>query len=149
VSDEGRRESEQSHGWCSLRLRFDDRELSLLRGAEQIRGVSLARTPRPDVLRTALNLAKAGHKLGQATPGASITLDESEVVLLLEAARFATDEVQWAARASDAPHTPRRDAVLTAYPELVDKGVWRSFGLGRELEALAGRLQSALASTAQ
>ncbi len=146
MSDE---RSEQSHGWCSLRLRFDDRELGLLRGAEQVRGVSLARTPRPDVLRSALNLAKAGHKLAQATPGTSITLDEGEVVLLLEAARFATDEVQWAARANDGPATPRRDAVLTAYPELVDKGVWRSFGLARELEALAARLQTALASTAQ
>ena len=149
MSDERRREPEQSQGWCSLRLRFDERELGLLRGAEQIRGASLAHTPRPDVLRTALNLAKAGHKLVQATPGASISLDESEVVLLLEAARFATDEVQWAARANDGPDTPRRDAVLTAYPELVDKGVWRSFGLARELEALAARLQTALASTAQ
>jgi hypothetical protein len=149
VSDERHRELEQSHGWCSLRLRFDDRELFLLKGAEQIRGVSLAHTPRPDVLRTALNLAKAGHKLAQATPGASISLGESEVVLLLEAARFATDEVQWAARANDGPDSPRRDAVLNAYPELVDKGVWRSFGLARELEALAVRLQTALASAAQ
>jgi hypothetical protein len=132
-----------------MRLRFDERELSLLRGAEQVRGVALAHTPRPDVLRTALNLAKAGHKLGQASAGASLTLDEGEVALLLEAARFSTDEVQWAARASDGQDTWRRDAVVNAFPELADRGVWRTFGLARELEALAARLQTALSSTAQ
>ena len=33
---------------------------------------------------------------------------------------------------------------MAAFPELVDRGVWRSFGLTRELETLATRLQTAL-----
>jgi len=52
-----------------LRLRFEERELTLLKGAEQLRGVALAQNARPQVLRTALNLAKAGHKTGVAAPG--------------------------------------------------------------------------------
>jgi hypothetical protein len=40
--------------------------------------------------------------------------------------------------------TARQNAVLTAFPELVEKGVWRSFGLHRELEAIAARLRAAL-----
>ena len=134
----------QTHGWCSLRLRFDERELTLLKGAEQVRGVALAHTPRPDVLRTALNLAKTGHKLAHAAPGASISLDESEVGLLLEAVRYATTEVTWATRGNDDQASPRRDAVLAGFPELIERGGWRSFGLIRELEAVAVRLQSAL-----
>jgi len=146
VTDNGQREHEQSHGWCSLRLRFEARELTLLKGAEQLRGVALAHTARPQVLRTALNLAKAGHKLGVAAPGSSIVLEESEVGLLLEALRFATEEVRWATRAQEDLDARRRDAVLTAFPELVDRGVWRSFGLSRELETVAARLQTALNS---
>ena len=42
-----------------MRLRCDERELILLRGAEQLRGMSLAHTPRTDQLRSALSLAKA------------------------------------------------------------------------------------------
>src|SRR5207245_2073449 len=126
------RSHEQSHGWCSLRLRFEERELILLRGAEQLRGVALARTTRPQVLRTALNLAKAGHKLGVASPGSSVILEELEVGLLLEAVRFATDEVRWATRAQEDQDARRREAVLSAFPELVNRGVWRSFGLSRE-----------------
>jgi hypothetical protein len=140
------RANEQSHGWCSLRLRFEERELTLLKGSEQVRGVALARTARPQVLRTALNLAKAGHKLGVAAPGSSISLDEGEVGLLLEAVRFGTDEVRWATRAQADQDERRREAVLAAFPELVDRGVWRSFGLTRELETLATRLQTALNS---
>jgi hypothetical protein len=127
-----------------LRLRFDERELELLKGAEQLRGGSLAQTPRPDVLRTALSLAKAGHKIGVAAPGASVSLGESELALLLEALRFSTAELQWAARASNGQDGARREAVMRAFPELVEKGVWRTFGLVRELEALAGRLQASL-----
>ena len=64
---------DKKYGWCSLRLRFDARELVLLRAAEQVQGAALANMPRPDVLRTALNLARVGHKLGAAAPGVSVT----------------------------------------------------------------------------
>jgi hypothetical protein len=49
------------HGWCSLRLRFEQRELELLRHAEQLRGAVMAHTARPAELRSALTLAKAGQ----------------------------------------------------------------------------------------
>jgi len=153
---------ERSHGWCSLRLRFEARDLVLLRGAEHVRGTALAHAPRPGPtgLRSALTLAKAGHKLGAAAPGQSITLDEQEVALLVEALKFATTEVQWASRqgaqadpevrvgtrppSDDAP--ARRQAVLDAFPELVERGLWRGFGLSRELESLGHRLEKALTS---
>jgi len=138
------RKPEQGHGWCSLRLRFDARELELLRGAEHLRGVALAHTARPDVLRTALTLAKTGHKLSVAAPGSSISLEEAEVGLLLDALRFGTEEVQHAAREQGGADATRRDGVMSAFPELAQKGLWRSFGLVRELEALAARLQEAL-----
>ena len=111
-----------------------------------MRGVALAQTARPQVLRTALNLARAGHKLGVAVPGSSVVLEEGEVGLLLEAVRFATDEVRWATRAQEDQDARRREAVLSAFPELVDRGVWRSFGLSRELETVAARLHTALNS---
>jgi hypothetical protein len=134
---------EHSRGWCALHVRFDARELELLRCAEHLRGLALAHTARPDVLRTALTLAKAGHKLGVAAPGTSVGLEEGEVGLLLEALRFATEEVHHAARPQDGQQTPR-EGVLAAFPELVQKGMWRSFGLVRELEALSARLHAAL-----
>jgi hypothetical protein len=143
---QSQREADVSHGWCSLRLRFDDRELVLLKGAEQIRGAALAAKPRPDVLRTALTLAKAGQKLAQAGPGASISLDEPEVRLLIEAVRYATDEVRWAARAPEDDRSARREAVMRGFPELVERGAWRGFGLTRELETVGVRLTAALAS---
>jgi hypothetical protein len=138
------------HGWCSLRLRFDERELGLLRGAEQLRGASLAHRPRPDLLRDALSLSRAGAKLAHARQGTSITLDESEVKLLVDAIRFATAEIHWvsdqAARqagASDARHT----AVLNGFPELAERGLWRSFAVCRDLDGLAARLQKALSAS--
>ena len=134
------------NGWCSLRLRFDQRELALLRAAEQVRGVALARTPRPDDLRTALSLPRAGHKLASAAPGASVSLEEQEVNLLLAALRYTMDEVQRAARSENDQQSRQREAVAAAFPELTELGGWRSFGLTRELEALALRLQTALAS---
>jgi len=137
-------EREPSPEWCSLRLRFDERELVLLKGAERLRGANFAHTPRPDVLRTALSLARAGHKIGGALPGGSVSLEQTELALLIEAARFAGQEVQWATRTPNGADATRRDAVLAAFPELVEKGVWRSFGLHRELEAVAARLQAAL-----
>jgi hypothetical protein len=140
-------EDDPTHGWCSLRLRFEDRELELIRGAERLRGTALARTARPEVLRTALSLAKAGHKIGASSAGSSVSLEESEVSLLLDALRFASQEVQRATRAPNGESGQDRgqyDAVLGAFPELVQKGVWRSFGLARELEAVATRLQTAL-----
>lgn len=133
-----------SSGWCSLRIRFEDRELVLLKGAEQVRGAAYATDSRPAQLRTALNLAKAARKLTYA--GASIILDEAELRLLVDALRFTTDEVRWAARAPEDDHSPRREAVLHAYPELVERGVWRGFGLSRELEDLTARLSAALSS---
>ena len=90
------RDRELNHGWCSLRLRFDERDLTLLKGAELRVGWRWRGTPRPQVLRTALNLAKAGQKLGVAAPVSSVVFEEGEVGLLLEAVRFATLEVQWA-----------------------------------------------------
>jgi hypothetical protein len=129
-----------------LRLRFEQRELTLLKGAEQLRGAALAHTARPQVLRTALSLAKAGHKLSVAVAGSSAVFDEGEVRLLLEAVRFATDEVRAATRGQADHDARRQEAVLSAFPELVERGVWRSFGLTRELETLAARLQTALSS---
>ena len=73
-------------------------------------------------------------------------LDEGEVGLLLEALRFATEEVHWATSAHEDQDERRQEAVLAAFPELVERGVWRSFGLTRELETLATRLQTALNS---
>jgi hypothetical protein len=140
------RKPELGRGWCSLRLRFDARELELLRGAEHLRGAALAHTTRPDVLRTALTLAKAGHKLGAAGPGSSVSLEEGEVRLILDALRFATEEVQHVAHQHGGEDAARRDAVMAAFPELVQKGLWRSFGLVRELEAVAARLHRALNS---
>ncbi len=118
----------------------------LLKGAEQIRGAAYALTPRPDVLRTALNLARAGHKVAQAHAGASISLDEPELRLLIDALRFSTDEVRWASRQPEDDRSPRRETVLRAYPELSERGAWRGFGLSRELEELSARLASSLAS---
>jgi hypothetical protein len=123
-------------------LRFEDRELTLLRGAERLYGTGLTRDARPEQLRQALNLSRAGQKLGHASAGASISFEESEVGLLVSALRYAHDEIGWASRSND-PDQARREAVLVAYPELADQG-WRSFALNREIDALATRLQGAL-----
>jgi hypothetical protein len=131
-----------AHGWCSLRLRFEARELELLRAAEQLRGAAMAHTARSDVLRTALSLAKAGQKVGRGVPGGSVSLEEGELALLLEAVRYAVTEVQWGSRAAEGD--ARRAMVAAAFPELAEKGSWRAFGLSRELEALAARLAGAL-----
>jgi hypothetical protein len=144
INNEPHRERETAHGWCSLRLRFDERELALIRAAEQVRGAALAHTPRPADLRTALSLARAGHRLAAAAPGASVSLDEHEVNLLLAALRYTMDEIQRAARTGPDQDPRQREAVAAAFPELSELGGWRSFGLTRELEGLAGRLQSAL-----
>jgi hypothetical protein len=136
-----------SHGWCSLRLRFEERDLALLRGSERVRGAALAQQARPSVLREAINLAKLGSKLARITPGASVTLEEPEVNLLVEAVRFATGELQWAAGTRDAEDSPRRQAVLDAFTELSAQGMWRSFGVIRDLEALADRLRQALTAS--
>src|SRR6185312_10388570 len=117
------------HGWCSLRLRFDERELTLLKGAERARGSALAHHPRSDMLRTALALSKAGQKLRHASAGTSLTFEEQELHLLLDALRFANEEVHWAAAQRDNGTDERRAAVLDAFPELVERGLWRSYGL--------------------
>jgi hypothetical protein len=129
-----------------LRLRFDERELALLKSAEQARGASLALHSRPDQLRTALALSKAGTKLRHAEAGHSLSFEEGELTLLLEAVRFASSEVHWAATQRESESAPRRDAVLNAFPELVERGMWRGFGLNRELDELAQRLEGALRS---
>ena len=144
--NKGESHRDTARRWCSLRLRFDQRELALLRAAEQVRGAALAHTPRPDDLRTGLSLARAGHKLASAAPGAWVSLEENEVNLLLAALRYTTDEVQQASRARDGQGSRQREAVSAAFPELVELGGWRSFGLARELEALAARLHTALRS---
>jgi len=118
----------------------------LLRAAEHARGTAYALHSRPDALRTALALSKAGHKLRHAGPGASVSFEEAELQLLLEAVRFANDEVHWAARQRETDTDPRRTAILEAFPELVERGLWRSYGLTRELEELAQRLEGALRS---
>jgi hypothetical protein len=127
-----------------LRLRFDERELELLRGSERLRGAAFARAARPDMLRTALSLARAGHKLGANSAASSVSLEEGELTLLVEAVHFSSEEVQWAARQHNGHADGRFDAVVQAFPELVEKGAWRSFGLVRELDALGARLSSAL-----
>jgi hypothetical protein len=139
--------SQPGHGWCSLRIRFDDRELALLCSAERARGAALAQQARPTVLRTALTLAKVGHKLRHALAGHSLVFEEGEVRLLLEAVQFSIDEIHKAASASDANGPTQHQAVLDAFPELVERGLWRSFGLCRELELLAQRLDGALRPT--
>jgi hypothetical protein len=138
---------DQSHGWCSLRLRFDQRELALLRASERVRGAALAHQARPNVLREAINLAKLGSKLTRTTPGANLTLEEPDVNMLVEAVRFAIGEVQWAAGMRDAEDSPRRQAVLDGFSELSEQGMWRSFGVIRDLEALADRLRQALTAS--
>ena len=135
------------HGWCSLRLRFDERELGLVRGAEQVRGASLAHHARPDLLRDALSLSRAGAKLAHARPGSSVTLDESEVKLLVDAIRFASGEIHWVsdqAARQGSPSGERQNAVFQAFPELAERGLWRSFAVCRDLDGLAARLQRAL-----
>ena len=124
-----------------MRLRFDARELELLRGAEQLRGAAIARSSGRDELRTALQLAKAGQKVGRSAAGASVSLDESELALLVEALRFSAREVPAVGHLEAA----RRDAIVAAFPELGESS-WRSFALGRELEAVAARLAAALES---
>jgi hypothetical protein len=138
--------SQAGRGWCSLRLRFDERELILLRGSEQLRGLALARAAKPADLRAALNLARTGQKLGRVGPGSPVVLDEPEVGLLLDALGFARTELQWAMRGASAEDPARRGDVLTSFPELGEKDAWRSFGIAREMESLQTRLQTALAS---
>jgi hypothetical protein len=126
-------------------MRFEERELVLLRGAEHVRGADLAHNAKPTALRGALTLARAGHKLRAAAPGTSLTFEEGELRLLIEAARFAAEEVHWAASQRDANNGDARlRTVLEGFPELVERGLWRSFALTRELGDVAGRLQHAL-----
>jgi hypothetical protein len=129
-------------------LRFDARELGLLRGAEQVRGATLAHHARPDLLRDALSLARAGTKLAHARADASVTLEEIEVKLLLDAIRFATSEVHWVSDQSNQgrPGGERQTAVLEAFPELAERGLWRSYAVCRDLDGLAARLQKALSA---
>lgn len=137
---------EADRGWCSLRVRFDDRELILMRASEQVRGAALARQAKPGELRAALALAKAGQKLRYAVPGPSLAFEETELRMLLEAVRFAHDEVQWAGSQREMTGEGRIQAVVNAFPELVERGLWRSFAVTRELDDLAQRLDVALRS---
>jgi hypothetical protein len=76
------------------------------------------------------------------SPGAIVVLDENELSLLLDAVRYAIPKVQSAGHPSDDQET-----VLAAFPELVEQGTWRAFGMVRDLEALANRLTAALGSS--
>jgi hypothetical protein len=122
-----------------LRLRFDARELELLRGAEQLRGAAIARSSGREDLRAALQLAKAGQKLGRSAPGGTVSLDEGEVELLVDALRFSARELSGRSEGTG----ERSAAVVAAFPELQENS-WRSFGVARELEAVAARLAAAL-----
>ena len=135
--------TEHAHGWCSLRLRFDERELQLLRGAERLRGAAIARSSGREELRAALQLAKAGQKVGRSVPGATVSLDEGELGLLLEALQFSAREVQAGTRFDADP--ARREAIFAAFPELAETS-WRSFAVARELDEEAARLAAALHS---
>jgi hypothetical protein len=126
-----------------LRLRFDQRELDLILGAERLRGAAIAREGGRDELRGALQLAKAGQKVGRSSAGGTVSLDEAELSVLINALRFAAREVPQATRA-ELGEAPRREAAFAAFPELADKGSWRSFGLARDLEGVAARLTAAL-----
>ena len=129
-----------------MRLRFDERELELLRGAEKVRGAALASHNRPDELRGALSLAKAGNKLRYAVAGPSLTFEETELKQLLGAVRFTEAEVHWTAGQQNEQLDNRARVVVNAFPELVERGLWRSFSLTRELDQLAQRLELALRS---
>jgi hypothetical protein len=91
-----------------------------------------------------LSIARVGHKLRRASPGSTVSLDEGELTLLLEAARWAVEEVHFASTPTAEADAARRDAALEAFPELVEKGLWRSFALTRDLQSVAERLQTAL-----
>jgi hypothetical protein len=130
-----------------LRLRFDERELELLRASEKVRGAALASHNRPDELRGALSLAKAGHKLRYAVAGPSLSFEETELKQLTEAVRFTEGEVHRAAGQHETTIDGRSQIVLNAFPELVERGLWRSFSVTRELDQLAQRLELALRST--
>ena len=135
--------SDSSNGWCSLRMRFDARQLELLRCAETLRGAAYAQTTGPAMLRTALNLARAGRKLAGTVAGGSVNLEEAELKLLVDALRFSSREIQAASRAPASARV-QAEAVLAAFPELEQQGLWRSFGVVRELDALAVHLETAL-----
>jgi len=137
-------------GWCCLRFRFDDDELALLGAAERLRGAALASQSRPESLRDALALAKAGRKLARTSAGAMVSLDEAELRLVSAAVDYAAGEVRWvgdAGEATDRASLERRALVGKAFPHLVQQGSWRGFGLRRALEALGERLTTALGST--
>lgn len=134
-----------TRAWCCLRLRFDERELALLRGAESIRGAGLAQDGRPAMLRVALNLARLGRKLSGATAGAVVSLEDSEIKLALEALDYAVAELPAVAHADESASTPSVRAALESFPELRGS-TWRSFGLTREIETIRDRLRQALES---
>lgn len=143
-------------GWCSLRLRFDEDELALLRAAEHLRGGELARIGRADSLRDALALARVSRKVTGAEPGSLTTLSETELQLLVAAVRFAATEVHWLGEKAEqevaiaaGPRERqllehRREALASAFPNLGKRGSWRGSGLHQALEGLAARMDEAL-----
>jgi len=130
--------------WCSLRLRFEDPQLGLLRSAEQLYGALLARGVKRDTLRDALALAKLGKRLAAATAGEMLVLSESEVKLLVVALRASLAEIHAVSALGAGGDASERAARLReAFPELSDR-MWRAFGVSRELEALTRQIEAAV-----
>jgi hypothetical protein len=132
--------------WCSLRLRFTEEELVLLRSSEQLGGFVLADRARPDTLRDALALARVGKRLASAQPDELLSLSERDTRLLENAIAASIAEIQWfGADALDATALSRAARTRRAFPGLAEQP-WRAFAVGRALRALQQRIGAALDS---
>lgn len=94
--------------WCSLHVRFNTAELRLLREAERHYGARLADADRPEALREALSLARTGGRVRGLLPGESVSLDVSDLLLLVAATRACLAEPGFATLAA------RLEALLNA-----------------------------------
>lgn len=137
--------SPRGSAWCSLRLRFTEQELALLRSSEQLDGFMLADRARPDTLRDALALARVGKRLAAAQPGELLSLSERDTRLLEDAIAASIAEIQWfGADGVDSTAPERADRTRRAFPELAEQP-WRAFAVGRALRDLQQRISAALA----
>ena len=131
--------------WCSLRLRFTEQELALLRSSEQLDGFMLADRARPDSLRDALALARVGKRLAAAQAGELLSLSERDTRLLADAIAASIAEIQWfGTDGMDSTPPERVDRTRRAFPELAEQP-WRAFAVGRALRDLQQRISTALA----